>query len=107
MMKDSIKGISPGKWCLGLMIRNANSPDIIPSLWVLFVRNYIALTAHFLEFPKIIFDKNNQRFADIYFVTVVIDNPDKAELKLRALTASFLLLYFFFSFSEILFAVLF
>lgn len=105
MLKDLIKGISIGKWCVGLMIRDAAYPDIIPSLWILIKRNFIALTAYPFEFGKIIFDENNQRFADINFATIVIDNPNKADFKLRILTAASLLIYFFLSFSDILFSV--
>lgn len=104
LLKDSIRGISLGKWCVGLMIRDAHYLDKIPSLWILSVRNFIALTTYPFEFGKIVFDSNNQRFVDVYFVTIVVENPDKAEFKLRALTASFLLLYFFLSFGDMLFS---
>ena len=38
-MRDMIKGQSPGKFLLGIAVRDQNDPFIMPALWKLFVRN--------------------------------------------------------------------
>jgi len=95
LLKDSIRGISIGKWCVGLMIRDANHLDRVPSIQSMVRRNFTALLWFVFEFFKLIFDENNQRFIDKFCETIVVDNPDKAEFKFRVLIAIGILIYFF------------
>src|SRR5258708_35441811 len=37
--KDSIQGISLGKWIMGIMVRNYANPQEVPSVFMLIVRN--------------------------------------------------------------------
>ncbi|MDQ7960398.1 RDD family protein [Flavobacterium lindanitolerans] len=39
LLKDSIRGISIGKWAMGIMVRDENNPNQIPSTGRLFLRN--------------------------------------------------------------------
>src|SRR5258708_3059395 len=41
--KDSINGISLGKWVMGIMVRDENDPQEIPSVGRLFIRNLFIL----------------------------------------------------------------
>ena len=41
--KDSIKGVSPGKWIMGIMVRDENNHTEIPSVARLFIRNLLII----------------------------------------------------------------
>ena len=73
--KDSFKGISFGKWIMGIMIRDDNEQKLVPSFWILFIRNlYLVLWP--IELVVLIFNKNKKRLGDKYANTIVLNNPD-------------------------------
>lgn len=41
--KDSFKGISVGKWIMGIMVRDENNPTEIPSFGRLLLRNFFII----------------------------------------------------------------
>jgi len=77
--KDSFKGISVGKWMIGIMIRDENSQNEIPSFGRLFLRNIFILIA---PIESIIMANNdqNKRLGDKVAKTLVVDNPNNPPL---------------------------
>ena len=74
--KDSIKGISVGKWVLGIMVRDANKPDHVPSFGRLLLRNVFVILWP-VEFIVLALSKEKKRLGDMIAKTVVVGNPDK------------------------------
>lgn len=80
--KDSFKGISFGKWVMGIMIREDDEQKLIPSFWILFIRNlYFVLLP--IEFVVLIFNKHNKRLGDKNANTIVLNNPDPKKITYR------------------------
>ena len=94
--KESIKGISFGKWIMGIMVRVETDVNSIPTFWKLFIRN-LFLMIWPIEFLASVFDKNKRRIGDKVTNTVVLKNPDRATKTYRiiALVAIGLVLYGF------------
>ena len=83
--KESIKGISFGKWIMGIMVRNETNENSIPTFWKLFIRN-LFLMIWPIEFIVSVFDKNKKRIGDKVTNTVVLKNPKKAMKTYRIIT---------------------
>jgi len=94
--KESIKGISFGKWIMGIMVRVETDVNSIPTFWKLFIRN-LFLMIWPIEFLASVLDKNKRRIGDKVTNTVVLKNPDRATKTYRiiALVAIGLFLYGF------------
>jgi uncharacterized RDD family membrane protein YckC len=71
LMRDSVKGISPGKYLLGLAVRNNGNYSVTPSLTKLFVRNIPLLLAP-LEGLVMIFNPRKRRLGDLLTGTAVV-----------------------------------
>lgn len=82
--KDSLKGVSPGKWMMGIMVRNKNNPNEIPSFKRLFVRNLLLIIWP-VEFIVLVRNEQNQRYGDKSVETIVVKNPNKLSKVLRGL----------------------
>lgn len=76
--KDSIKGISLGKWIMGIMVRDESDLNLVPSFWKLIIRN-LFLMLWPIEFIVSALDKNKKRIGDKLTNSVVLKNPDKAK----------------------------
>lgn len=74
--KDSIKGISLGKWIMGIMVRDANNPDEAPSFGRLLVRNLFIIIWP-VEFIVLASNKDKKRLGDNTAKTIVVKNPKK------------------------------
>ncbi|WP_299158346.1 RDD family protein [uncultured Tenacibaculum sp.] len=74
--KDSIRGISPGKWVMGIMVRNENNPNEIPSFGKLFVRN-LFLIIYPVEFIVLVSSQEKKRLGDKNAKAIVVKNPNK------------------------------
>lgn len=83
--KDSIKGTSLGRWTLGIMVRDANNPDNIPSFGRLLARN-LFLIIWPIEFIVLAFSNERRRLGDKTTRTIVVNNPDKAGKLPRIIT---------------------
>ena len=83
--KDSIKGISLGRWILGIMVRDANNPDEVPSFGRLLVRN-LFLIIWPIEFIVLATSNEKKRLGDNTAKTIVVNNPDKAGRLPRIMT---------------------
>ena len=75
--KDSIKGISVGKWIMGIMVRDENNPNEIPSFGRLFLRN-LFIPIFLIEFIVLAASEQKKRLGDIVAKTVVVKNPNKS-----------------------------
>jgi uncharacterized RDD family membrane protein YckC len=75
--KDSIKGISVGRWTLGIMVRDSNNPDDIPSFGRLLGRNLLLIIWP-VEFIVLALSREKKRLGDKIANTVVVNNPNKA-----------------------------
>lgn len=74
--KDSINGISPGKWVMGIMVRDENNPNEIPSVGKLFVRNLFQIIWP-IEFIVLASSQDKKRLGDKTAKTIVVKNPNK------------------------------
>ena len=74
--KDSIKGISVGRWIMGIMIRNENDYNTIPSFWKMFIRNVFIIIWP-IEFIVLAASNDKKRIGDKVTKTIVIKNPNK------------------------------
>ncbi|BCY28598.1 RDD family protein [Flavobacterium okayamense] len=74
--KDSIKGISPGKWIMGIMVRDENHPEEIPSFGRLLLRNLFLLIWP-IEFIILAASQDKKRLGDKSANAIVVKNPNK------------------------------
>lgn len=74
--KDSIKGISIGKWIFGIMVRDEDNPDVVPSIGKLFIRN-VFLIIWPVEFIVLASSNEKKRLGDNIAKTRVVKNPNK------------------------------
>jgi len=74
--KDSIKGVSVGKWIMGIMVRDENNQNEIPSFGRLFLRN-LFIPIFPIEFIVLAASKQKKRLGDIVAKTVVVKNSNK------------------------------
>ncbi len=83
--KDSIKGISIGKWIMGIMVRDASSPAEVPSFGRLLTRNlYVIIWP--VEFIVLASSDEKKRLGDKTAKTIVVKNPNKPTRLPRILT---------------------
>ncbi|GGG97386.1 hypothetical protein GCM10011416_14210 [Polaribacter pacificus] len=92
--KDSIKGISPGKWVMGIMVRNEKTPNEVPSFGKLFIRN-LFLIIWPVEFIVLASSEEKKRLGDKTANTIVIKNPNKPTKLLRVLALAGIGIAFF------------
>lgn len=76
--KDSYKGTSPGKWIMGIMVRDEKDRNITPSFGRLFVRN-LFIVIWPIEFLVMALNDNKKRIGDNITNSVVLKNPNKPE----------------------------
>lgn len=74
--KDSIKGISVGKWIMGIMVRDENNSNEIPSFGRLFIRNLFIIIWP-IEFIVLATNEKKKRLGDKTAKTIVVKNPNK------------------------------
>ena len=74
--KDSIKGISVGRWIMGIMIRNENDYNTTPSFWKMFIRN-VFMVIWPIEFIVLAASNDKKRIGDKVTKTTVIKNHNK------------------------------
>lgn len=92
--KDSIRGISAGRWVMGIMVRDANNPQEVPSPGRLAIRN-LFLVLWPVEFIVLAVSSDKTRLGDKAVKTIVVKNPDKAAKLPRVLALVGLVLVFF------------
>lgn len=80
--KDSINGISIGRWIMGIMVRNETNSILVPSFWKLFVRNSFTIIWP-IEFIVLALDKKKKRIGDKIGKTVVLVNPEQQKRSYR------------------------
>lgn len=96
--KDSIQGISVGRWIMGIMVRDANNPQEVPSSGRLAIRN-LFLILWPVEFIVLAVSSDKTRLGDRAVKTIVIKNPNKAAKLPRVLAlVGVVLIAFVFSF---------
>lgn len=76
--KDSFGGISPGRWVMGIMVRDKAEPKVVPVFHRLFLRNLFIIIWP-VELVVSVISGNKQRLGDKYLHTVVLNNPEKSE----------------------------
>ncbi|EPR69780.1 hypothetical protein ADIWIN_4055 [Winogradskyella psychrotolerans RS-3] len=74
--KDAIKGISIGKWIMGIMIRDEANPENVPSFGKLLFRN-LFLIIWPVEFIVLAVSTDKKRLGDKVAKTIVVQNPNK------------------------------
>jgi uncharacterized RDD family membrane protein YckC len=84
LVKDSIKGMSLGKWAMGIMVRNKSDFHSTPSFIRLIIRNLFVLIWP-VEFIVMVANKSKRRLGDLAAGTVVLNNPGKAQRPTRVL----------------------
>jgi uncharacterized RDD family membrane protein YckC len=83
--KDSIKGISIGKWIMGIMVRDKDNPELVPSFGKLLFRN-IFLIIWPVEFIVLAASEEKKRLGDKLAKTIVVKNPNKPSKTPRIIT---------------------
>ena len=74
--KDSIKGISVGKWVMGIMVRDTKNPNEVPSFVKLLIRNLYMIIWP-VELIALASSKEKKRLGDKTAKTIVVNNPNK------------------------------
>lgn len=74
--KDTFNGISPGKWIMGIMVRDENHPNEIPSFGRLLLRNLFLLIWP-IEFIVLAASQDKKRLGDKSANAIVVKNPNK------------------------------
>ena len=74
--KDSIKGISLGKWIMGIMVRDSKVPINVPSFGMLLLRNLLMIIWP-VELIVLIVSDKKKRIGDNIANTIVVKNPNK------------------------------
>ncbi len=92
--KDSIKGISVGKWVMGIMVRDANNTNEVPSFGKLFIRN-LFIVIWPVEFIVLASSKEKKRLGDKIAKTIVVKNPNKPTKLPRILGLAGVVIAFF------------
>ena len=82
--KDSIKGVSFGKWMMGVMVRDAVNPSQIPSFARLFARN-LFLIIWPVEFIVLASSQEKRRLGDKSVKSIVVENNTKTSKLPRTL----------------------
>ncbi|MFD2697935.1 RDD family protein [Mesonia sediminis] len=82
--KDSIKGVGPGKWIMGIMVRDENNHTEIPSIGRLFIRNLLIIIWP-IEFIALAVSQDKKRLGDKIAKTSVLKNPKKLNVLPRVL----------------------
>lgn len=98
--KDSFRGISPGKWIMGIMVRDEKNRNEIPSFGRLLLRNMVIIIWP-IEFIVLALSDNKKRIGDILAKTLVLKNPNKPEKLPRVLSligVGVMFFIFFFAF---------
>ena len=92
--KDSYKGISLGKWILGIMVRKADDHSQVPSSINLFLRNLL-LVIWPVELIVLALSTDKKRLGDKSFGTEVVENPVQPSSRARvaAIVAPFVLIF--------------
>jgi len=75
--KDSYRGISVGRWIMGIMVRN-ESDNQVPSYFRLFIRNLFTIIWP-VEFIVLLVNSDKKRIADKVSKTIVLKNPVKTK----------------------------
>ncbi len=83
--KDSIQGISVGKWTMGIMVRDQKNPSEIPSFGRLLVRNLFVIIWP-VEFIALATNQDKKRLGDKVAKTIVVKNLNKPTKLPRVLT---------------------
>ncbi|MEO5599906.1 MAG: RDD family protein [Cyclobacteriaceae bacterium] len=92
--KDSINGISAGRWIMGIMVRNEIDYNTTPSFWKMFIRNVFIIIWP-IEFIVLAASNDKKRIGDKVTKTVVIKNPNKPKRLPRILALIGLGIVFF------------
>lgn len=96
--KDSVKGVSPGKWIMGIMVRDENNHNEIPSIGRLFIRNLLIIIWP-IEFIVLAVSQDKKRLGDKIAKTSVLKNPKKLNVLPRVLAlGGIVIAYFMFIF---------
>ncbi|SDH55314.1 RDD family protein [Winogradskyella thalassocola] len=74
--KDAIKGISIGKWIMGIMVRDEANSENVPSFGKLLFRN-LFLIIWPVEFIVLAVSNEKKRLGDKVAKTIVVKNPNK------------------------------
>ena len=74
-MKDSVRGMSPGRFVLGIAVRNHTEPSMIPGIGRLMLRNLL-LVIWPIEFFVLAFSKQKRRLGDHVAKTIVVRRED-------------------------------
>ncbi|WP_306352010.1 RDD family protein [Flavobacterium sp. '19STA2R22 D10 B1'] len=80
--KDNIKGMSLGKWIMGIMVRDADDNTITPSFGRLLLRNLLLIILP-VEFIVLAASNDKRRLGDKAARAVVVKNPNKASKSMR------------------------
>jgi hypothetical protein len=93
--RDFVKGVSPGRWVAGIMVRDYDDPSLVPSLPKLFLRNVFHVLWP-VEALSMLLDSEFRRLGDKAANSVVMLNPRRAKVGLRIIPVILLIIGFIF-----------
>lgn len=99
--KDMIKGVSPGKWLLGIGVRDQKNDEKVPSNMRLFMRN-VPILIWIVEVFVLAFSKQKQRLGDQLANTVVVKTHKMKLWKKILAIVSAIVLFFIILFTSII-----
>jgi uncharacterized RDD family membrane protein YckC len=94
--KDSVRGSSPGKWLMGISVRDKEDHASVPSVGRLFLRN-LTVVIWPVEFIVLVANGEKRRLGDQLANTVVVKSSRKMKVLPIVLIAIAGVLLFFFS----------
>lgn len=90
IFKDSVKGMSIGKWLLDIAIRDGTNTTVTPSIARLLIRNLFLLVSP-IELLFFLIHNGRERLGDIVAKTILVEAPQKATKQAKFLVVSLLL----------------
>lgn len=94
--KDIVKGISIGRWIMGIMVRDYNDNNLIPSTRKLIIR-IVFLIIWPIELFNLIRNKDKRRLGDKNQNTIVLNNPFKEKRIIRIVFLIFIGVFIYYS----------
>ena len=91
--RDLVKGISPGRWVAGIMVRDNDDPSQIPSIPKRLLRNIMHVLWP-VEALTMLFDREFRRLGDKAANSVVVLNPHRAKVGFRLIPVILLIICF-------------
>lgn len=93
VLKDSVAGMSPGRFIMGIAVSNYSAPGSVPNIFRLALRNFPLLIIWPVEFFVLAFSKQKRRLGDFISGTIVVKREDISTYKRVLVSVLFVLIF--------------